>query len=184
MQPNPIFFMFELKLLPLDRFCQVPWWASAWFSANWEKPGFFLQTHDLSEKPGFFPYVTGKTEVRTRTREICRVQKLRVYVYIIRVACIISCTSTCHSVTVFCRCYNVYSSMSLGSVNAECLPCRPCCQSHYTVLFSADAAVNPQDSDKVRIAIDYNWIWIFNLKARYIMTNKYQQCIMSWIIQN
>ena len=43
--------------------------------------------------------------------------------------------------------------MSLDSVNAECLPCRRC-QSHYTVLFSADAAVNPQESDKVRMNYD------------------------------
>ena len=43
------------------------------FSTNREKPGFFLQTRDLSEKPGSFPHVTGKPGVCIRTREICRV---------------------------------------------------------------------------------------------------------------
>ena len=51
------------------------------FRQNRKNPGFFLQTHDLLEKPGIFPQVTGKPGVCIRTREISRVQKVRVYIY-------------------------------------------------------------------------------------------------------
>ena len=47
-----------------------------------KNPGFFLRTRDSSEKPGFFPQITGKDEVSLQTREICRVGKLRVYIYL------------------------------------------------------------------------------------------------------
>ena len=53
------------------------------FGTMGKNPGFFLQTHDLLEKPGIFPQVTGKPGVCIRTREISRVQKVRVYIYII-----------------------------------------------------------------------------------------------------
>ena len=43
---------------------------------------FSLQTHDLLEKPGISPQVTGKPGVCIRTREISRVQKVRVYLSI------------------------------------------------------------------------------------------------------
>ena len=80
-------FPFEIKLFtfkfpPIDRSSQVPRAHRPDFQQHWEKPGFFLQTHDFSEKPGFFPPITGTTEVYIQTREICRVQKLRVCVYI------------------------------------------------------------------------------------------------------
>ena len=51
------------------------------FRHNEKNPGFFLQTHDLLEKTGIFPQVTGKPGVCIRTREISRVQKVRVYIY-------------------------------------------------------------------------------------------------------